>query len=205
MPKRTPEIEQLLVEVEEKFGTHPYTPADYNELILDIKKKTNKSISLSTLQRLWGYVNNVDRPRVSSLDILAMYAGYKDWHEYNLILIEKEQSNSNHILSGAILAKDLGIGRLVGVEIGVRQYVFRYIGKSRFEVVEAKHSMLKPGDTFTTTFFLVGHPLYLDNWVHGNEPPKLYAAGGGTSRGVSKVWLINEHLNLPLDLSLEFE
>lgn len=198
MPKRTPEIEQLLVEVEEKFGTKPHSPADFNELILAIQRETNGIISLSTLERLWGYVNNVDRPRISSLNVLARYVGYKDWHEYNNVLKEKQRSNSKHILEGAVLARDLGVGHLVGVRIGVRQYVFRYLGKSRFVVVESKYSMLKPGDTFTTTFFLVGHPLYLDNWVHENEPPQLYAAGGGTSRGVTKVWIINNHLlNLP--------
>lgn len=30
MPKRTPEIEQLLVDVEKKFGTKPYSPTIYN-------------------------------------------------------------------------------------------------------------------------------------------------------------------------------
>lgn len=198
MPKRTPEIEQLLVDVEEKFGTKPHSPADFNELILAIQKETDEVISLSTLERMWGYVNNVDRPRISSLNILAHYTGYKDWHEYLEVLKKKQQSNSNHILEGAVLARDLGIGRLIGVRIGIVQYVFRYLGKYRFEVVAAKYSMMKPGDTFTTAFFIVGHPLYLDNWVHGDEPPRIYAAGGGISHGVSKVWLINDHLlNLP--------
>ena len=50
MPKRTPEIEQLLVDVEEKFGTKPHSPADFNELIIAIKKETNASIGLSTLE-----------------------------------------------------------------------------------------------------------------------------------------------------------
>ena len=65
----------------------------------------------------------------------------------------------------------------------------------RFEVVESKYSMLKPGDTFVTTFFMEGRPLYIDDWRSKGEEPKVYAAGGGA--GLRKVWLINENLNLP--------
>ena len=153
MPKRTPEIEQLLVDVEKKFGTKPYSPADFNELILAIKKETNESIGLSTLERMWGYVNNVDKPQISSLNKLARYLGCENWNEYLQYIREREQSNASHILEGAIRASDLGIGRLVGVKIGFISYVFRYLGKMQFEVVMAKHSsILVPGATFTTTF-----------------------------------------------------
>ena len=195
MEKRTPEIEQLLLDVEEKFGARPRTPADQNELILAIQKVTNESLGLSTIQRLWGYVNNVDKPRRATLNVLARYLEYRDWDEYLDALNEKAKSNANHILDGAIRARDLGIGRLVGVQIGVVKYVFRYLGKMRFEVVETKHSMLKPGDTFITTFFMVGRPLYLDDWRSEGEESKVYAAGGGA--GVKKVFLLNEHLSLP--------
>ena len=41
MVNRTPELEQLLLDVEEKFGKHPSSPADYKELILAILKETN--------------------------------------------------------------------------------------------------------------------------------------------------------------------
>ncbi len=197
MENRTPEMEQLLLDVEDKFGARPHTPADHNELILAIQKETKESLGLSTIQRLWGYVNNVDRPRNRTLNILSRYVGCNDWDEYLEVLEEKAQSNTKHILDGAIRAKDLGIGRLVGVQIGFIRYVFRYLGNMRFEVVEAKHSMLKPGDTFITTFFMEGRPLYMDDWRSEGEEPKVYAAGGGA--GLKKVWLINEHLNLPIE------
>jgi hypothetical protein len=198
MPKRTPEIEQLLVDVEEKFGTKPHSPADFNELIIAIKKETNASIGLSTLERLWGYVNNVDKPQISSLNKLALYLDYKNWNEYLQYIREREQSNASHILEGAIRASDLGIGRLVGVKIGFISYVFRYLGKMQFEVVMAKHSsILVPGATFTTTFFMKGRPLYLDNLRIEGKEPIVYAAGGGA--GLRDVWLVNGDLNLPLD------
>lgn len=200
MPKRTPEIEQLLLDVEKKFGLRPHSPADFNLLILAIEKEIGKSktIALSTLERLWGYVNNVDRPRVSSLNVLTQYIGFSNWDEYLLYIQEKEQSNANHILEGAIRASDLGIGRLVGVQIGHLSYIFRYLGKMQFEVVKAKHSsILEPGATFITTFFMEGRPLYLDNLKREGKAPIVYAAGGG--RGLQKVWIINEDLNLPTD------
>lgn len=198
MPKRTPEIEQLLIEVEDKFGTKPHSPADFNELILSIRKVTREIISLSTLERLWGYVNNVDKPRISSLNILARYIGYNDWHEYLQFIQEKEKNNSNHILEGAIRSRDLGIGRLIGAKVGFLTYVFRYLGKNKFVVVEAKHSsILVPGSTFETAFFMVGHPLYMDNILREGKDPIVYAGGGG--QGLKKVWIINENLNLPLE------
>ena len=195
MENRTPEIEQLLLDVEEKFGARPHTPADHNELILAIQKEINESLGLSTVQRLWGYVNNVDKPSRHTLNVLARYLDYRDLDEYLEALNEKAKSKENHVLEGAILARDLGIGRLVGVQIGFIKYIFRYLGNSKFQVVESKHSMLKPGDTFKTEFFMEGRPLFLSDWRTEGEEPKVYAAGGGA--GLRKVKLLNEHLNLP--------
>ncbi|MBR2166851.1 MAG: hypothetical protein IJ920_00715 [Paludibacteraceae bacterium] len=195
MVNRTPELEQLLLDVEEKFGKHPSSPADYKELILAILKETNERLSESTIQRLWGYIQAPNKIRTNTLVPLTRYVGFRDWEEYLQYLYEKMQSNANHILDGAICARDLGIGRLVGVQIGFRQYVFRYLGNKEFQVVEAKHSMLKKGDIFETSFFMEGRPLYLDNWRSEGEAPKVYAAGGGA--GLRRVWLINGDLNLP--------
>ena len=52
----TPEIEELKLLIEEKYGKSLSTTTDFEEFSLYLRKKAGKNISASTMKRLYGYV-----------------------------------------------------------------------------------------------------------------------------------------------------
>ena len=75
-------IEKLRRAVEEKAGCTLRTPRDYDYLHQLIFEQEGIMVSTSTLKRIWGYVKSDSQPRPSSLDLLARYAGYADYHAF---------------------------------------------------------------------------------------------------------------------------
>ena len=81
---------QLLREaVEQKAGRKMATPKDFNFLSEHIFEEIHTRISPSTLKRIWGYLQNDNTPRSTSLNILANYVGYDNWDRF-LASAEKE-------------------------------------------------------------------------------------------------------------------
>ena len=81
---------QLLREaVEQKVGRKISTPKDFTFLSEHIFEEIHISISPTTLKRIWGYVQNANTFRSSSLNTLAVFVGYQDWDNF-LASAEKE-------------------------------------------------------------------------------------------------------------------
>ena len=66
-------IGRLLGRVEEKVGRKMKTPRDFDFLAEQIFETMHKSISVSTLKRVWGYVPANGITRESTLDLLAQF------------------------------------------------------------------------------------------------------------------------------------
>ena len=77
-----PEIEELKSLVEQKYGKLLATTTDFEVFTLQLEKATGKSVSASTLKRLYGYVGDSHKPRITTLDVLAEYLGHKNYIEY---------------------------------------------------------------------------------------------------------------------------
>lgn len=75
-------FELLRKAIEEKAGRSMRTPKDFDILSEYIADETHQKVSASTLKRFWGYLSEPTIPRVSTLDILAQYAGYTDWTSF---------------------------------------------------------------------------------------------------------------------------
>ena len=88
MNKKTA-LQLLREEVEKKAGRKMMTPKDFDFLSESIFEEIHTRISPSTLKRIWGYLQNDNTPRSSSLNILANYVGYDDWDSF-LASAEKE-------------------------------------------------------------------------------------------------------------------
>lgn len=71
----TPEIEELKLLVEERYGKKLSTTTDFDEFSLSLQRKNNIAVSSSTMKRLYGYVGDSHKPRVQTLDMLAIYIG----------------------------------------------------------------------------------------------------------------------------------
>ena len=88
MNKKTA-IQLLREEVEKKAGRKMMTPKDFDFLSESIFEEIHTRISPSTLKRIWGYLQNDNTPRSTSLNILANYVGYEDWDSF-MASAEKE-------------------------------------------------------------------------------------------------------------------
>lgn len=73
---------QLLAAVEQKAGRKMHTPKDFDYLHSCLFDECHTMVSVSTLKRIWGYVQSDGAPRPSSLDPLAQYAGYDSWEHF---------------------------------------------------------------------------------------------------------------------------
>ena len=113
MNKNAPEVIQLRKDVEARFGTRPATPADFESLIAQIWLCLHENLALSTLERLWGYVEGANNTRLSTLNILARYVGSRDWNDYTNRLKEGEHGSSNPFIAEGIHTKDLHLARVL--------------------------------------------------------------------------------------------
>lgn len=193
MNKSAPEIIQLRQDVEARAGIHPSTPADFETLIALIWNQQHEYIALSTLERLWGYVDGANNTRRSTLNLLAQYIGFQDWDSYLENLRAIERGSSNPFIGEGIHTQDLTPGQQIEVTwLPNRRCVFRYLGDMRFEVVESDNSKLQVGSSFLTTFFLKGQPLYMDQLTQSGQSPVSYVAGN--NGGLQSVTLVhNKH------------
>lgn len=70
----TPEIEELKLLIEQKYGKTLGTTTDFEEFSVHLSHDTGQNVSASTLKRLWGYVNDSHKPRMFTLDIRQAHA-----------------------------------------------------------------------------------------------------------------------------------
>ena len=151
----TPEIEELKSLVEKKFKRILSTTTDFEEFSMELKRKGSKEISSSTLKRIWGYVNDSHKTRKFTLDILANYIGHENFDSFVSWLKTSTRYNSSFFNACQVLSSELNIGQQI--EIGWRPnrlLRLRYLGSSKYEVVESKNSKIRVGDRFVTGCFI---------------------------------------------------
>ncbi len=68
--------------VEAAIGRKMQTPKDFSFLADEIFRKLHRSVSPTTLKRLWGYLSEPVIPRVSTLDIIAQFVGVDNWQAF---------------------------------------------------------------------------------------------------------------------------
>ena len=163
--------------VEKSVSRKIKTPADFQFLTGVIQERCKETLGVTTLKRIWGYVEGYDTTRYSTLSILARCVGFRDWEDF-LTNYSRTGESSNLVLGRALYSGDLSVGDCVALTWSPdRRVRIEHLGNGAFEVLQSENSKLKPGDTFCCSFFIVGEPLYLDNFVHGHNPPTLFVVG----------------------------
>lgn len=174
----TPEIEELKSAVEQKYGKVLGTTTDFEEFSIYLTKQVGIHLSSSTLKRLYGYVSDEHKPRITTLDILAQYLGYKDFSAFTIWLKTSNKFNSSFFDANRLASNDLEINS--HVEIGWspnRLLTLRFLGNSCFEIEKAENSKLRVGDRFITGCFIMGQPLYLPYIERNGEHTAPFVAG----------------------------
>lgn len=169
--RRFPEVDVLLKQVKDKFKTGVYTTNDYQYLSYVINASNIGSISVSTLKRVFGYVNDSHKPSISTLDILAKFVGYASYEDFYVKVLDSCAISSSFLDENKVWSKNLCKGNLLEIGWAPNRYVLlRYNGEQWFEVLESVNSKLLVGDTFKQSIFVINEPLHIAMvYRNGNE------------------------------------
>lgn len=155
----------LLRQLVEESADHAIaTSNDFIFLSGEIRGRLNENLSVSTLKRLWGYVDGYASVRPSTLDILARFVGFPDWETFVSDYCEVESVQSSHRVVGeSLFAKDLSVGDNVEIRWNPnRRLLLNYLGGNIFTITESENAKLKAGDRFLCQRFILNQPLFVD-------------------------------------------
>lgn len=195
MNKYSPEIATLRMDIEQEVKRKIRTPYDFEFLAGVIWERLHENISPTTLKRLWGYIDGADTTRRTTLCLLAQFLGFADWEAYQASLAARTDIESSAFEGEGVRINDLHLGDRVEVTwLPNRRCVFRYEGEAHFIVEEAANAKLHVGDSFDTTCFLVGKPMYLDNLQRDEVPSTKESVSyvAGSKNGLNSVKLVND-------------
>lgn len=153
------------------LGFEPHTPSEFNQVSFIIQKKTGQTISLSSMKRLWGYVNYNSTPSQNILNILARFNDFDDWEDYLRRYGTEGIDESSHFLNENMVESDSltsGEEMLISWDKD-KSCRLRYIGNHRFLVIESSNIKLMAGDEFMMHSVTVGLPFFAAEIRRGEE------------------------------------
>ena len=169
----SPQIAALRKEIEKMVGKM-YSHSNFTHLSGLIGYKCKEHISVTTLERIWGYsTRNASKISVRTLDVIARFVDCADWESYCRLLHEKNQQNSGIFQApDAIHSSNLVIGTRVRLAwIPDRVCEIEYLGNNRFVATRCENSSIRPGDSFSCLLIEKGRELYMDNFTRSGEEP----------------------------------
>src|SRR5690606_20024099 len=88
-------FDELKSRVLAKSGIEHIVPADCYRLALDIKAITHRSVSQTTLKRVFGFAASIHRPSIYTLNALAEYCGFDGWDNFYAYM-EQQKMQISH-------------------------------------------------------------------------------------------------------------
>lgn len=157
-------------------------PKSFERLRTFLYKRTNQYVGITTLKRIWGYIDTPYNPRQDTLSILARAVGYSDYDDF--LKASESATSETRISSSPKFGRSIDVinDLTIGDQIKLywhpgRECHVKYLGNMQFEVLESQNTRIKPGDTFFCHLILAGHPLYLSSLTQGDKQPVAYICG----------------------------
>lgn len=165
----TPLIAALKIEVEKVVGTISGHDK-FVKLTELIESKCKEHISVTTLERLWGYsTRSANRISERILDIIARFVDAKSWDDFCCKLNGNRESilfEGNDIIN----CDSLKIGSRIRLGWKPdRMCEVEYLGNYRFVATKVENSTIRSGDTFRCLQIQKGRELHMDNFTRCNE------------------------------------
>ena len=159
-----------------------------------IENKCKEHISVTTLERLWGYsTRNANKISERILDIIARFVDANNWEDLWIGLSRNRESilfegddiiNCDNLKIGSKIKLGWQPDRMCEVE---------YLGDYRFVATKVENSTIRPGDTFRCLQIQKGRELQMDNFTRCNEQESSCARYiVGRTNGLSVVERIAE-------------
>lgn len=176
-------LHKLIQITNKNFGYIPKTPSDFNNLGLEIQRKTSHTISLSSLKRIWGYVDYSSFPSPNTLNILARFNDYKNWEYFLENPDSPVTDDTSEYFSSSVIATDtLDEGDVLTLLWKPsKKCVIKYISNHKFCVIESENIKLKVNDIITLYTICIGLPLFITEIKRENDviPGYIGAKNGG--------------------------
>ena len=133
-------IQELL---KHKSGLSLRLPSDIEALQIEIEKTTNEHLSVNTLKRLIGFIQDEREPRTSTLDIIAKYLGCDNW---DILLDNHEKHKALEDIKQTINGCCFNIGEKIDVRYRKNHHItLQYSGGNIFHIVHSNNSALPEG------------------------------------------------------------
>ena len=159
----------IIEDIKEKSSLLFDKAGDFSILSSLIFKETGRNIGVTTLKRLFCYINDDRRASEYTLNTIALYVGYKSWQEYS--------SAKNLVSDWGYNDETLYIHALeVNTKIFI-QYLDRKItfivvnheGENYLKVVSSDNSSLKTDDLLLVYRIRKGDILEAEKVIRGNN------------------------------------
>lgn len=83
MPDQIIQDLKLVIEKQLNWGSSlNWEQAEFDELSKNIQESTHINLSTTTLKRVWGHVQYINKPSISTLNTLSRFAGFENWHAF---------------------------------------------------------------------------------------------------------------------------
>ncbi len=177
--RKFPEVQELLATIESKTHLNMNTASDFEKLQHIAQEKHRVSISLSTLKRMWGYIDGYDLVRTTTLNALAIIAGFKNWPHFTQHI--RENNSETISPDRCISTQMLNTGDIITIGWQPNKTcTLLYRGNNLFVVKESRNTKLARGSSFICSLFVKNAPLYLDNLrIRDNDAPIIIKVGTG--------------------------
>lgn len=160
-------IGKLCTDLSARLGQTIESPSDFDRLALEIKRITGEPLSVSTIKRVFGYIDSDSNLSKSTLSILTRYLGYNGWSDY----CERISGDSDFLNGYTVRSVDLPEGSRVRFAwLPNRHCIVRCIAPGRFVVEEVENARLSVGDAFNALLFSLHSPAYFSDVCHQNTP-----------------------------------
>lgn len=170
--------EELKKAVEARYGAVINTTKQFEILRLDIAEALGETLSASTLKRIWDYVEGWQRPRQSTLDVLARYAGAASFADFIARIRRDRGEESGFSETDTLQVSSISPGTMVELTwMPDRRVLLRYEGDFRWTVTSNENSKLAEGAAVWFPVVAASEPLYADVALPGTSESRPYIAG----------------------------
>lgn len=159
----------IIDDIRRKSGLLFDKAGDFELLSTYVYKDTGRTIGVTTLKRLFGYINDSRKTSEYTLNTIALYMGYQTWNAYTSF---NELDSEWGYDDDSIYISDLEIGtkltvqylnRVVGFEVCVIE------GHHVLKVISSQNSSLCKGDILFVCKIKKGNILEAEKVLRGAE------------------------------------
>ena len=146
--------------VEDKYGSKIKYPVECDALAQDVSRVTGRSISSSTIKRLWGFIEGATTARSYTLDTVAEYCGSSSFDD--LIKSFDPNMDKSKTELTKLTAAELDNDAILEFRIGESENVQIQRDENQlFTVVSCNCESLDVGQTISFSETEVGFPLFI--------------------------------------------